>query len=70
MMTTTEYDCKIGEVVRVEWDTETGEVRVLFNILDPTFKSRILHNKDLQDILTIKGKDVMVVASRRDDDEL
>ena len=56
--------------MRVEWDTETGEVRVLFNILDPTFKSRILHNKDLQDILTIKGKDVMVVASRRDDDEL
>lgn len=65
-MTTSEY--KVGKVVRVEWDQETGSVRVLLEILDPVFKSRILHSKDLQDILTIKGKDVMVVASRSDED--
>lgn len=68
-MTTSEFDNKVGKVVRIEWDEETGAVRVLMEILDPVFKSRILHSKDLQDVLTIKGKDVMVVASKSKNDE-
>lgn len=56
---------QVGKVIRVEWDTETNEVRVIMEILDPIFKSRVLHSRDLQDILTIKGKDVMAVASNK-----
>jgi len=55
---------QVGRVIRVEWDEDTGEVRVIMEITDPAFKSRVLHSKDLQDILSIKGKDVMVVASK------
>ena len=61
---TTLSERKVGEVIRVEWDQETGSVRVLLEIIDPAFKSRVLHSKDLQDILTIKGRDAIVVASR------
>lgn len=55
---------QVGKVIRVEWDEDTGEVRVIMEITDPAFKSRVLHSKDLQDIISIKGKDVMVVASK------
>jgi len=58
---------KVGKVIRVEWDQETDEVRVVMEITDPVFKKRVLNSKDLQDILSIKGKDVMVVASRSKD---
>ena len=58
---TSEY--KVGEVIRVEWDQDTGSVRVVLEILDPAFKSRILHSRDLQDVIAINGKDVMVVAT-------
>lgn len=68
-MTKTSSEYKVGEVIRVEWDQETGSVRVVLEILDPVFKSRVLHSKDLQDILTIKGKDAMVVATGREDEE-
>ena len=64
MTTTSGSERKVGEVVRVEWDQETGSVRILLEILDPAFKSRVLHSKDLQDILTIKGKDAIVIASQ------
>jgi hypothetical protein len=62
------FERKVGEVVRVEWNQETGSVRVLLEITDPTFKSRVLHSKDLQDILTIKGKDAIVIASRSENE--
>lgn len=68
-MTTTTINRKVGEVIRVEWNQETGSVRIVMEILDPVFKSRVLHSKDLQDILTIEGRDVMVVATRRSDEE-
>lgn len=68
-MTTTSSERKVGEVVRVEWDQETGSVRVLLEIIDPVFKSRVLHSKDLQDILTIKGRDAIVIASKGNDSE-
>ena len=57
-------DKKVGKVIRVEWDEDTGVVRVVMEITDPVFKSRVLHSKDLQDVISIKGKDVMVVASK------
>ena len=67
MTTPSEY--KVGEVIRVEWDQETDIVRVILEIHDPVFKSRVLHSKDLRDILTIKGRDAIVVATRSDDEE-
>jgi len=54
---------KVGEVIRVEWNQETGEVRIVIDIIDPDFKLRVLHNKDFEDVLSIKGKDAMVIAS-------
>jgi len=54
----------VGKVIRIEWDQETGEVRIVMEITDEKFKSRVLHNRDFQDILSIKGKDVMIVASK------
>ena len=60
---------KVGEVIRVEWDSETDEVRVVMNITDPKFKSHILHNNAFEDILSIAGRDVMVVASRSNNNE-
>lgn len=61
---TSESERKVGEVIRVEWDQETGAVRIVLEILDPVFKSRVLHNKDLEDVLVINGKDAMVIASK------
>ena len=62
-MTTSEYN-SIGKVVRVEHNQETGEVRLIMEITDPRFKRRVLASKDLQDIISVNGKDVMVVASK------
>lgn len=60
----TSSEQKVGEIIRVEWDQDTGVVRIVLEITDPSFKSRVLHSKDLQDILSIKGKDAIVIASR------
>lgn len=60
---TTSSEKKVGEVIRVEWDQESDTVRIVIEIIDPVFKSRVLHSKDLQDILSISGKDAIVVAS-------
>lgn len=54
----------IGKIIRVEWDQETDEVRIVMEITDPVFKKRVLYSKDLQDVVTIKGKDVMIIASK------
>jgi hypothetical protein len=58
-----EYN-KVAEIIRVEWDQETEEVRIIMNVIDPWFKSKVLHNKEYADILTIKGRDVMIVATK------
>lgn len=55
---------KVGEIVRVEWDQETGQVRVLFEIFDSNLKRTILQDKDIKDMITIIGKDVMTIASK------
>ena len=61
---TTLYNKQVGKVIRVEWDDDTGEVRIVMEITDPKFKKRILQSTDYQDILSIKGKDVMIIASK------
>jgi len=38
-------------------------------ITDPVFKRRVLHSRDLRDVISLKGKDVMVVASKSKDEE-
>jgi len=51
----------VGKVIRVEWDQETDEVRIVIEILDNNFKKRAIHNKDFSDILKIIKKDAMVI---------
>lgn len=60
---------QIGKVIRVEWDSETDTVRLVMEITDPIFKSRMIHSKAYDDILSISGKDVMAVASKSKKDE-
>jgi hypothetical protein len=62
-------DQKVGKVIRVEWDQETDTVRLVMEIIDPVFKSRVIHSKSFEDILSISGKDVMVIASKSKKDE-
>lgn len=59
----------VGKVIRVEWDEEADSVRLVMEITDPYFKSRVIHSRTFQDILTINGKDVMVIASKSKSDE-
>lgn len=54
----------VGRVIRVEYDEETEVVRLVMEITDPVFKKRVLHSRDLRDVISLKGKDVMVVASK------
>ena len=58
----------VGRVIRVEYDEETEVVRLVMEITDPIFKKRVLHSRDLCDVISIKGKDVMVIASKSKDD--
>lgn len=60
----TSTQSKVGSVIRVEWDEDTDTVRVVMEITDPVFKRRVLHTKDFEDVLSLSGKDVMIVASR------
>jgi hypothetical protein len=69
MMMTISSEQKVGKVIRVEWDTETDTVRLVMEIIDPVFKSRVIHSKSFEDILSVSGKDVMVIASKSKKDE-
>lgn len=68
-MTMTSTKSKVGTVIRVEWNEQTDEVLMVMEITDPKFKKRVLHSKDFEDVITLSGKDVMVVASRSRDEK-
>ena len=51
----------VGRVLRVEWDQDTDEVRLVLEITDEKFKERVLHSRDLKDLLTIKKREVIIV---------
>lgn len=53
----------VGKVVRVEWDKETDEVRLVMEITDEVFKRKVMQSKDFQDIISLKGKDVICIDS-------
>ncbi len=59
---------KVGDIVQIIWDEEKDTVQLVMEITDPIFKRRVLHTKDFQDLITFKGKDVMIVASRSKDE--
>ena len=40
--------------------------KLVLEITDEQFKWYALHNKDFDDILSIKGKDIMIVASKKE----
>jgi hypothetical protein len=49
---------QIGRVIRVEWNTDTDGVLLVLEITDDDFKSKVLHSRDLENILIIDGKSV------------
>jgi hypothetical protein len=49
----------------MEWNQDDNSVRLVLEITDETFKSRILHSKDYEDMLVINGTNVMIVASKK-----
>ena len=51
----------IGRIIRIEYDEDTGEMRLIMEITDSKFKSRILHSNTYDDVITISGKDVVVI---------
>ena len=54
---------KVGEIIRIEWNKDEDSMRVIFEITDKTFRAKILHNSEFDDILMIDGKDAVIVAS-------
>ena len=56
---------RVGEIIRIEYDEGSGDLRIIIEVTDPRFKNKILHNKDFDDILTIEGRDAMVIASKK-----
>lgn len=59
---------KVGQIVRIEWDSDTDEMNITMRITDDSFKRRVLNGKKYEDLLTISGEDVMVVASKEKDE--
>lgn len=55
---------KVGEIVKIIWDEEEDSIQVVMEITDPIYKKKILHSKELQDIIAFEGKNVMIVASK------
>jgi predicted Abi (CAAX) family protease len=52
----------VGKVVRVEWNQQENSVRLVLEITDESFKSRVLHSKEYEEILSICGTDVVVAG--------
>jgi uncharacterized protein (DUF1330 family) len=57
----------VGKVIRVEWNQEENSVRLVMEIDDEDFKSRVLHSKEYEEILSIRGLDV-ITATHSDGD--
>lgn len=51
---------KVGEIIRVIWNQEENSVKLVLEITDEIFKSKVLHSKDYENILNIQGKDIMI----------
>jgi hypothetical protein len=58
------FDKKVGDVIRVEWDKNDDSVRIVIEITDQNFKNRVIYNKDFVDILTIRGKDAIILEEK------
>jgi hypothetical protein len=57
---------EVAKIVRVEWDRDTDEVRLVLEVTDQNFKSHVLHTNEFEDVLVINGKNSVVVASKGD----
>jgi len=60
---------KVGEVIHVEYDTETKDLVLKIRILDEQYKRKILRDFRNADKLLIKGDDVMSVVGREDEED-
>lgn len=58
---------EVGRVIRIEWDEDNDNLRLVLEISDPAFKRKILQGGEYQDLISISGTSVktMKVASRR-----
>lgn len=55
----------VGKIIRIEWDQDTNDVRIVMEITDDNFKKKVLRSKDYQELISINGTDVMIVASKK-----
>ena len=56
-------EINIGKLLNITYDTERKTMRVLIEITDDDFKEKLLRDNSLQDKITIKGQDIMWIAS-------
>jgi len=56
-------DKSVGRLVRIIYNDDDDTVQLVMEITDPDFKHRVLHNGELRDILSLSGKDVVLVDS-------
>lgn len=57
---------KVGEVIYVEYDTETKDLILKIRIKDEQYKRKILRDFRNADKLLIKGDDVMSVVGNKE----
>ena len=51
----------VGKVVRIEYNEETDDLNIVIEVTDFDFKRSMLKSHDLQDLIKLDGKDVMIV---------
>lgn len=56
-------EVSVGRLLNITYDTEKKTLRVLIDITDETFKEQLLRDPELKDKITIKGEEVLWVAS-------
>lgn len=50
----------VGKIIRIEWNEVTGELHAILEITDEEFKSKLIHSKNLEDIIFFNNKDVVM----------
>lgn len=62
MITKQDYHKKVAEVIRIEYDQVTGDLRIILNVIDDAFKQKVIHNKEYVDLIKIINKDVLEIG--------
>lgn len=51
---------EVGELRWIEYDPETKQMSILIDINDESFKKELLQHREIQHIIMIKGKKMIV----------